>query len=136
MKLRLDHIAIAVDDIQAAVAQFEQKLGLACEKVEEVPAQQAVVAFFALGDAHLELVAPTDKTSSVARSLEKRGEGLHHLCFEVKSLDASVTALKEKGVQIASEPKPGAGGSRVAFVHPKSMNGVLVELVEKPSSAC
>ncbi|MFO0723404.1 MAG: methylmalonyl-CoA epimerase [Myxococcota bacterium] len=136
MKLRLDHIAIVVADIEGAIAQFTDKLGLPVEKVEEVPAQEAKVAFFPLGDAHLELVSPTKPGSTLQKALEKRGEGLHHLCFEVQSLEDSVTALKQKGVQIASEPKPGAGGSRVAFLHPKSMNGVLIELVEKPSGAC
>jgi methylmalonyl-CoA/ethylmalonyl-CoA epimerase len=132
MNLKLDHIAIAVADIKTAVEAFERKLGLPCHKVEDVPAQDAVVAFFDLGGAHLELVAPLSESSSLTRSIQKRGEGLHHLCFEVPSLDTAVADLEAKGVQIASPPKPGANDTRVAFVHPKSMNGVLVELVEKP----
>jgi methylmalonyl-CoA/ethylmalonyl-CoA epimerase len=131
-KLRLDHIAVAVKDIDAAVAAFSEKLGLPCEKVEHVEAQKATVAFFSIGDAHLELVAPSDPTSTVARSIEKRGEGLHHLCFEVPSLDAAIAESTAKGAELAGQPSAGAGGSRVAFLHPRSMNGVLVELVEKP----
>lgn len=133
MKLKLDHIAIAVTDIEAAITAFQDKLGMPCEKVETVEAQKATVAFFDLGGTHLELVMPSDPDSAIARSLAKRGEGLHHLCFEVPSLDAAVTELTAKGGVMAGPSTPGANGTRVAFVHPKSMNGVLVELVEKPS---
>ena len=132
MKLKLDHIAIAVSDIQAAVEAFQEKLGLPCQKVEEVAAQGAVVAFFDLGEAHLELVSPLGKETPLARSIEKRGEGLHHLCFEVPSMSEAIAGLEAKGAQLTGPPTPGANDSRVAFVHPKSMSGVLVELVEKP----
>lgn len=132
MKLKLDHIAIAVSDIEAAVEAFQEKLGLPCQKVEEVPAQGAVVAFFDLGEAHLELVSPLGKDSALARSIEKRGEGIHHLCFEVPSMEEAISTLESRGAKLTGAPTPGANDSRVAFVHPKSMNGVLVELVEKP----
>ncbi len=131
MKLKLDHIAIAVADLDKAIAAFQEKLGLPCEKVETVDAQKATVAFFDLGGSHLELVSPSDPESAVARSIAKRGEGLHHLCFEVPSLDAAVADVTGKGGVMVGPSTPGANGSRVAFVHPKSMNGVLVELVEK-----
>lgn len=134
--MKLDHIAIAVTDIKAAVEAFQDKLGLPCQKVEDVPAQGAVVAFFDLGSVHLELVSPLSPESSLARSIQKRGEGLHHLCFEVPSMKEALDGLKAKGAQLAGEPTPGANNSTVAFVHPKSMNGVLVELVEKPLPTC
>jgi methylmalonyl-CoA/ethylmalonyl-CoA epimerase len=132
MKMRLDHVAVAVADIAQAVADFEQKLGLPCEKVESVPTEHATVAFFNLGGPHLELVAPDTTDSAMGRSLEKRGEGLHHICIEVEDIERALAALAEKGVRLVNEsPVPGAGGSRVAFVHPKSMHGVLIELVQK-----
>ncbi|MEQ8273677.1 MAG: methylmalonyl-CoA epimerase [Deltaproteobacteria bacterium] len=134
---KLDHVAVAVRDIDDAVGNFEKKLGLSCERVEEVPTQKAKVAFFDVGGAHLELVAPTEDASSVARSIDKRGEGLHHICLEVEDIDAALALARMAGIRLVNEaPVPGAGGSRVAFLHPKSLNGVLVELVEKrPGSA-
>ncbi|MCC7384004.1 MAG: methylmalonyl-CoA epimerase [Deltaproteobacteria bacterium] len=136
MKLKLDHIAVAVSDLGAALAAFEQQLGLACDRVEEVPEQGARVAFLDLDGSHLELVQALDAGSPIARSIAKRGEGLHHVCFEVPSLDQAIAGLTAKGVQLATQPTPGAKGSRVVFVHPKSMNGVLVELVEKAPPPC
>jgi methylmalonyl-CoA/ethylmalonyl-CoA epimerase len=136
MNIKLDHIAIAVADLGRAVEAFEAKLGLPCQKIEEVPEQSAKVAFFDLGAVHLELVSPLDPGSPLGRSIEKRGEGLHHLCFEVPGLEEAIRSMTERGVQLATQPTAGAGGSRVAFLHPKSMSGVLVELVEKPSSTC
>jgi len=133
MKMRLDHIAVAVAEIAEAVRDFEEKLGLPCEKVEHVPGERATVAFFDLGGPHLELVAPDPGDSPMRRSLDKRGEGLHHICLEVEDLELALAALSEKGVRLVDErPKPGSRGSKVAFVHPKSLHGVLVELVEKP----
>ena len=133
MKMRLDHIALAVADIKGAVDDFEARLGLSCERLESVPTEGATVAFFDLGGPHLELVAPDSEDAAIAKSLKKRGEGLHHICLEVEDIERAVEALVEKGVRLVGDaPRPGAGGSRVAFVHPKSMHGVLVELVEKP----
>ena len=133
VKIRLDHIAVAVSDIKAAIEDFEGKLGLACERIETVPSEKSEVAFFDLGGPHLELVSPTDADCPMGRSLSKRGEGLHHICLEVGDIGTAITALKAKGVQLINEtPQPGADGSKIAFIHPKSMRGVLVELVEKP----
>ncbi len=132
MKIRLDHIAVAVADIQDAVDDFEAKLGLDLDRVESVPTEHATVAFFDLGGARLELVAPEDPESPLGKSLAKRGEGLHHICLEVEDLDLTLAAMKAKGLRLIDEtPRPGAGGTRVAFIHPKAMRGVLVELVEK-----
>jgi len=133
MKIRLDHVAVAVSDIKAAIDTFEASLGLECEKVEEVESESSKVAFFDLGGPHLELVQPTTADSAMGRSLEKRGEGLHHICLEVEDLELSMAAMKAKGIRLMSDsPKPGANNTKICFVHPKSMNGVLVELVEKP----
>ncbi len=132
-QFKLDHVAVAVSDIDSAVDNFEKKLGLTCERVEEVPTEKARVAFFDVGGAHLELVASTADDSSIRRSIDKRGEGLHHICLEVEDIEAAITLARLAGIRLVNEsPVPGAGGTRVAFLHPKSLNGVLVELVEKP----
>lgn len=129
---KLDHVAVAVSDIDEAVDNFEKKLGLSCERVEVVPTQKAKVAFFDVGGAHVELVASTEPDSSISRSIEKRGEGLHHICLEVEDIEAALALARAAGIRLVNEsPVPGAGGSRVAFLHPKSLNGVLVELVQK-----
>jgi methylmalonyl-CoA/ethylmalonyl-CoA epimerase len=130
--VKLDHIAVAVRDMEEAVRDFESRLGLKCERVEDVPAENAKVAFFDLGGAHLELITPLAEASALARSLEQRGEGLHHICLEVQDIERTMAALKASGMRLVSEtPNIGAGGSRIVFVHPKSMHGVLIELVQK-----
>ncbi len=135
-RIRLDHVAIAVSEIHAAVREFEAALGVPCEKIEDVPAQEATVAFFEAGGAHLELVAPFSPESPVGRSIAKRGEGIHHICLEVDDIEAALADLRARGVRLVDEtPRPGAGGSKVAFVHPKALRGVLMELVQKPAPA-
>jgi methylmalonyl-CoA/ethylmalonyl-CoA epimerase len=132
MRFKLDHIAVAVRDLQAAIGNFEGKLGLACERVERVPTEKAEVAFFDVGGGHLELVASTEPGSAISRSIEKRGEGLHHVCLEVDDLEGALALAKAAGLPLVNEaPVPGARGSRVAFLHPKGLNGVMVELVER-----
>ena len=133
MKIRLDHVAVAVSDIKQAIDAFEASLGIECEKTEEVPTEFAQVAFFDLGGPHLELVQPTSEDSAMGKSLQKRGEGLHHICLEVENIEIAMAAMKSKGIRLINdEPRPGANNSKICFVHPKSMNGVLIELVEKP----
>lgn len=130
--MKLDHIAVAVRDMDAAVHDYEAKLGLKCDRVEDVQDEHARVAFFDLGGAHLELITPLSAGSPLARSLEQRGEGLHHLCLEVADVEKTVAALHAAGVRTVTEtPHAGAGGSKIIFVHPKGMRGVLIELVEK-----
>lgn len=137
MGLKLDHIAVAVSDLKAAITEFETLLGLSVERTEHVPTEGADVAFFDLGGHHLELVAPAAADSAIARSIAKRGEGLHHLCFEVPDIEKALETLRAQGMRLVNEkPVPGAKGSRVAFVHPKGLRGVLVELVEKARPAC
>lgn len=130
---RIDHIAIVVDDIQSALGFWKEALGLNLENVEDVAEQKAIVAFLPTGESEIELVKPTTDDSGVARFLQKRGPGMHHICFEVNGLQEVLDALKTKGVRLINEtPTVGAGGNRIAFIHPESTHGVLVELYEKP----
>jgi methylmalonyl-CoA/ethylmalonyl-CoA epimerase len=128
---RIDHIAVIVPDIDEALAFWRDALGLPLSHVEEVPEQESVVALLTPGDSKVELVEPTTETSGVARYVAKHGPGMHHICFEVEDIEGTVARLKEKGVQLINdEPTVGAGGKKVAFIHPKSAGGVLVELYE------
>ncbi len=127
---KVDHIGIAVHDIEEARQPYET-LGLTVTHVKEVSDQQVKVAFLPVGDTEVELVQPTTADSGVARFLENRGEGVHHLCFEVDDIEATLADLKAQGMRlIDQEPRQGAFG-RVVFLHPKSAHGVLIELVEK-----
>jgi len=127
----LNHVAIAVRSIDAQRRFYEDVLGLTCEGVEEIPDQQVRVAFFRIGAVRIELVEPTDPGSSVARFLEKRGPGLHHLACTVADLPACIAALKRSGARlIDDQPRPGAHGMTIAFLHPQSTGGVLIELCQ------
>lgn len=129
--LRLDHLGIAVARLDEARALWEGKLGLAAGKVEEVPSQKVRVAFLPLGDLKLELLEATGPDSPIARHLAKRGEGLHHVAFEVPDLRAAMREAKEHGMApLADEPVRGAGNRWVCFLHPRDAGGVLVELVQ------
>lgn len=131
VNLRLDHVAVATDDEAASVAFFRDVLGLEGGEAEEVPAQHVRVRFLGRGQAKVELVMPTTDDSGVAKFLRTRGPGVHHLAFRVANLDAFVAGLTSRGVRLIDrEPRPGAHGTRVAFIHPASTRGVLVELVE------
>ena len=130
---RLAHIAIAVRSVDEASRFFEQVLGLHRERTEVVATEKAKVAFFPLGETELELVEGTERGNPLERFLEKRGEGIHHICLEVANLEATLGQLREAGVPLLDEtPRPGADGTRVAFIHPKGAHGILIELVEKP----
>ena len=132
----LDHVAIAVKDLDAAIALYRDALGLELAEIEEVADQQVRVAIFGHGSGRIELICPTVKDSGVARFLEKRGEGLHHICVEVDDIEAAMASLRAQGAPLIDEtPKPGAGGAKVAFVHPKGTHGVLTELRQGPESA-
>ncbi len=124
--MKLDHVAIAVRDLDAAVALWSEAFGLVCEHVEEVPAQKVRVAFLS-GPARIELIQAVDPDAGVARFLGERGAAMHHLAFAVEDLTAALgaTALPK----IDAEPRPGAEGHQVAFLHPRGTGGVLVELV-------
>ena len=134
--LGLDHVAIVVEDLDAAIRMYRDVLGLELVEVEEVPEQQVRTAIFGHGMGRIELISPTVKGSGVSRFLEKRGEGLHHICIEVEDIEAALEALKVHAAPlIDSSPKPGAGGARVAFVHPKGVHGVLLELRQGPKGS-
>jgi methylmalonyl-CoA/ethylmalonyl-CoA epimerase len=127
----LDHIAIAVPDLEAAIQRFMADFGLEYEGTEEVEAAKTSTAFFPLPPTSIELVHPLRGEGEIAKYLEKRGGGIHHLCFRTDDIDADVARLKDKGYQfIGDEPTPGAHGARVIFIHPKSCDGVLIELSE------
>ncbi len=133
MITHLDHIAIAVDDLQAAIARFAADFGLTCSGTEEVPTEQTSTAFFPLPGTRIELVHPMDGQGAIQGFLEKRGPGIHHLCFRTDDILADMARLRAKGYRFLSDtPKPGAHGSQVAFIHPKSAGGVLIELAQHP----
>ncbi len=128
---RVDHVAIAVRDLDSALAFYRDVLGLPVGRVERVETERVQVAFAGEEPGRVELVAPTDEGSPVARFLARRGEGLHHLAVRVPSVADALLALKARGAALLDEvPRPGAHGTRVAFVHPKTAHGVLLELVE------
>lgn len=128
---RIDHIAIVVDDIPTALTFWQDALGLNLAHVEDVPDQESVVAFLPTGESEIELVKPTTDTSGVAKFLQKRGAGMHHICLEVDNVEEMLAQLKAKGIQLINEvPFYGTGGKKIAFIHPKSTAGVLVELYE------
>lgn len=130
---RIDHVAVIVDDLQTALAFWRDALGMDVGRVEDVPAEASQVAFFPAGGSEIELVKPTTADSGLARYLEKRGPGMHHLCLEVDDLAGMLAQLKAKGIQLINEtPLVGSGGKQYAFIHPKSAGGVLVELYELP----
>ena len=129
---KLHHIGVAVANLEEAIRAY-RALGLAVEKVEEVPSEKVRVAFLPVGEAHLELLEPTDPASPVARFLEKRGPGLHHLCFAVQDIGKALASAQAAGLApLDPAPRPGAGGAQVCFFHPKSTGGVLVELWQDP----
>lgn len=128
---KVNHIAIVVSDLEESLRFWVDALGLKLAHTEHVASQAVDVAFVPVGDSKIELLKPTDNESGVARYLEKRGAGMHHLCFEVDDIVATLTHLKEVGVQLINEaPVVGSDGRKFAFIHPKSANGVLVELYE------
>ncbi len=128
---KLDHIGIAVKSINAA-KEIYLDLGLTIAHVESVETQKVRTAFLSVGDANLELLEPSDPQSPIARFIDKRGEGIHHICLRVDDIEAELTRLRERGYRLINEaPVPGAHGCRVAFLHPAAGNGVLIELSEK-----
>lgn len=127
----ISHIGIAVADLEAGIA-FYEKLGLRLEGVEEVPSQMVKVAFFPCGDTRIELLAPTSEESPVAKFIAKKGEGIQHLAFAVDDLPAELAQAEENGIRLIDrEPRPGAHHADIAFLHPKSSLGVLIEFCKE-----
>ena len=132
MIARIDHIGIAVQNITEALSFFQEALGIKLERVESEEGGRTQVAFLPVGASDVELVEPHDSESGLAKFLAKRGEGVHHICFEVDDIEGALARLKEHGAQLIDEtPRSNAKGQRYAFIHPKSAHGVLIELYEK-----
>jgi len=127
---RLDHIGIAVRDLEAAVRTYERGLGLSCSHRETIETEQVKTAFLPIGEVNLELLESLSPDGPIGRFLEKRGEGIHHLCFEVEDLDAALTRSRAEGFTPVGEPRMGAHGKRVVFLHPRNAHGVLIELCQ------
>lgn len=131
---KIDHIGVAVNNLEESLHIFKGLLGMKCSGEEEVKEQNVKVAFLPIGESEIELLESTSPDGNIAKYIEKKGEGIHHIAFEVEDLDVMLKKLQEKGVRlIDKEPRYGAGGSRIAFLHPKSTNGILVELCEHKS---
>ena len=128
---KIDHLGVAVTSIEGAMDVY-RALGLSETRREEVPSQQVTAAFLPVGESWIELLEPTSPDSPVAKFLARRGEGIHHVCFAVENLDAVLADLGARGFRlIQAAPVAGAGGKRVAFLHPEAGHGVLIELSEK-----
>ncbi len=132
--INLNHLAIVVDDLDAALRFWRESLGLTGGAVQSVPSETVDIAFLELGDAHIELIQPTTADSGVAKYLAKRGPGLHHLCLEVPDLDAKLAELHSQGYELINETPREREGRRYAFIHPKSAGGVLLELYESKAT--
>ena len=130
---KVNHIAIAVKDLDQAAKFYQNTLGLSLSGVEVVAEQKTKVGFFKIGESNIELVQPAEPGSPLDKFLETRGPGIHHICLEVDNIETETKRLLDKGVtMIDQKPRLGAHHSKVAFIHPKSSNGVLIELVELP----
>ncbi len=130
---KIAHIAVVVPDLEDANRFWVDALGLELDRVENVPEQAVDVAFVPVGDSDIELLRPVDEVSGVARYLEKRGPGIHHICFEVDDIEAMLARLKSFDIPLINEePTVDQHGTKIAFVHPKGTGGVLVELYERP----
>ena len=130
--LKIEHIGIAVKDFNNAVPLYEKLLGTPCYKREEVAGEKVNTAFFQIGASKIELLESTDPGGVIARFIEKKGEGIHHIAYEVDNLEEEMIRLKKEGFElINTSPKDGADNKRICFLHPKTTNGVLVELCEE-----
>lgn len=131
----IEHLGIAVKSLEQAIPYYEKVLGLKCYNIEEVADQKVRTAFFRVGQTKIELLEPTSEDSTIAKFIEKRGEGIHHLAFAVADgVSEALTECESKGVQLIDKaPRHGAEGLNIAFLHPKSTQGVLTELCENPA---
>ncbi len=133
MKLnKIEHIGIAVKSIEEALKYYENILGLKCYAIEEVQDQKVKTAFLKIGETKLELLEATSSESPIAKFIEKRGEGIHHIAFETDKIEETLSEIKNKDIRLIDEtPRKGAEGLQIAFLHPKSTNGVLTEICSK-----
>lgn len=129
----IEHIGIAVKNLAEAIPYYENIFGLKCYQVEEVPDQKVKTAFFLVGQTKIELLESTSPEGPIGKFIEKKGEGIHHIAFAVNGLDQKLSYIEQQGIQlIDKQPRKGAEGLNIAFLHPKSTFGVLTELCEKP----
>jgi methylmalonyl-CoA/ethylmalonyl-CoA epimerase len=134
MLRKIEHLGIAVSSIDASIKSFEALLGTACYKIEEVASEGVKTAFLQIGESKIELLEATNEDSPIAKYLERRGQGIHHIAFDVENIDAEIERLISEGFQlIQSTPKNGADNKLIAFLHPKSTEGILVELCQEKS---
>jgi methylmalonyl-CoA/ethylmalonyl-CoA epimerase len=125
----IEHLGIAVKSIEAHLPYYEEVLGIQCERIEEVADQKVKTAFFKIGQTKIELLEPMGEDSTIARFIEKRGEGIHHIAFAVPDVQNARHEMEEKGIQLIDKtPRKGAEGLSIAFLHPKSTGGILTEL--------
>jgi len=131
MTEKINHIGIAVKNLEDSIPLYRDQLGMEFEGTEEVTEQKVKVAFLKIGESRIELLEPTADDSPIAKFLEKNGEGIHHMAYEVTDIEAALADLKEKGVRLIDEqPRHGAHGSLIAFLHPKATGGVLTEICQ------
>lgn len=134
MPKRIDHVAIIVRNIEQALTFYRDMLGIEPSAIQEVPTEQVRIAFLPLGGpggSEIELIEPTTPDSSLTKFLEKRGEGLHHICLEVENIDTALAEMREQGAPVLDQQPRVAAEGRAIFLHPKGTNGVLLELLEK-----
>jgi len=128
---KINHIGIAVKNLDESMKFYKDQLGFEFKGIDEVESQKVKVAFFKIGETNIELVQATSPDSPIAKYLEKNREGIHHICYEVDDIEKALEELKAKGVKLIDEkPRPGAHGTKVAFIHPKSSGGVLTEICQ------
>lgn len=129
---KIDHIGIAVNDLKKAIALYGDQLGFTLAGTEEIAEQKVRVAFFPIGESKIELLETTDPEGPVGKFIRRNGEGIHHISFRVSDLEASLKQLQERGVELIDEkPRYGAGGAKIAFLHPRSTGGILVEICQR-----
>ncbi|MFO8101075.1 MAG: methylmalonyl-CoA epimerase [Dehalococcoidia bacterium] len=128
---RVDHVAIAVNNVEQALADFEKLLGVKAAKVEDVPDQGVKAALIPIGDTEIELIQPIDPNAGVAKFLDSKGEGIHHICIEVEDVDTELKSLEDKGAKLIDKQGRKGLAGKIGFVHPKSLHGILIELAQK-----
>ena len=129
---KIDHLGIAVDNLETACKLYEKQLGITCVGIDEVPEQKVRVAFFPLGESSIELLEPTSEDSPIAKFLAKKGPGIHHVALSVDNIEIAIKEMQTAGLEMIDiVPRSGAHGARIAFVHPKSTPGLLMELCER-----
>lgn len=129
---KIEHLGIAVTDIKASIALYEKLLGAKCYKLEEVKSEHVITAFFQIGESKIELLQATNPDSAIAKFLEKKGQGIHHVAFDVEDIESEIQRLVSEGFELIHQtPKDGADNKLIAFLHPKSTGSMLVELCQE-----